>query len=86
VPSFGEKYPYINGEKSISSIEKTVIYTLEDTPEKGALRKNDVFYCDELVMFRDNIQLIRQYSQLFTYSATKKSITPPKGLEEEVRR
>lgn len=86
LPSFGRKYGFIDSNTSVPKIEEKIVGLLRDTPLDESQREDSEFYCDEYVKFRDCLQVIRQYPQLFTYSATEKSISPPTGIEKEKKR
>ena len=73
---------FITGRISVDKIEDMVAPKLLDTPNEGEERSNLYFYVDEYIKFRDSLEFINTLSQLCTWSATPKNITPPKGIKE----
>lgn len=80
--SFGNKMQFFTGRVSVEKIEDIISLKLKDTPAKGEERSNSFFYVDEYVKFTNSLELINTLSQLCTWSATPKNITPPKGIEK----
>jgi hypothetical protein len=80
---FGNKIKFIEGKISIKDIEEKIAKSLIDNPKnKDEKRLANFFYVDEYVKFIDNIQYLSTFTQLATYSATKKNILPPTGIKE----
>lgn len=89
VPCFGDKLEFQLGKISISKIEDIIAKKLTDTPmdENGYIdteqqRSKDYYYVDEYLKFCDSLQFLSGLSQLCTWAATPKNITPPTGIEE----
>lgn len=80
--SFGAKFPFVTGTVSVEKLEEKIAANLQDTPTDETKRSNTTYYVDEYVKFVDSLQFIASLSQLTTVCATKKVITPPKGLTE----
>lgn len=80
--SFGPKMPYQQGRVSVDGIEELVAPLLKDTPTKEADRSNEYYYVDEYVKFVDALQYLSTFSQLCTWSATRRSILPPTGVQD----
>lgn len=80
--SFDNKIDFVTGRISVEKIEDIIAPKLRDTPNRDEERSNNYFYVDEYIKFRDSLEFINTLSQLCTWSATPKNITPPKGIKE----
>jgi hypothetical protein len=80
--SFGKKHPYTVGPISISKLEDAIAAKLQDTPATEEARSDLYYYCDEYVKFTDALQYLKMFSQLCTWSATKKTVVAPPGIKE----
>ena len=81
------KTRFIDGEVSLSGLEKIMLKNLRDTPinpeemERGTLDKPIFYVSDFEVLSRADI-FIQELAHLITVSATKKSLMKPADLEE----
>lgn len=80
--SFGNKLDFLLGRISIERIEEIIAPKLKDTPAIDEERSNNYYYVDEYIIFRDSEEFINSLSQLCTWSATPKNITPPTGIKK----
>jgi len=81
VTGFGSKFPYVQGRTSVSKLEDKIAERLRDTPATDAERSTEYFYCDEYLRFVDALEDFKSLSQLAAWSATRKAVLPPKGLD-----
>lgn len=80
--SFGAKHQYVTGIVSVPAIEDKIALLLKTTPDNEADRSTEFFYVDEYIKFIDSLQYLGQFSQISTWSATRKGMTPPTGILE----
>lgn len=82
VYAFGGKLPFQKGKVSIGKIESMILQKFEDTPEKEEDRRDDTIYVDEYLKFSEGVYFLTGFSQLCTWSVTKKIMLPPPGIAE----
>lgn len=81
VEAFGAKFPYQNTEIDPQQVEDLIASKLKDTPEPGEERSDDYYYVDELVIFSNNMAMVRDLSQICVYAATEKNIVAAPGIQ-----
>lgn len=82
LPCFEDKIDFLTQRISVDRIEELIASKLRDTPKKDEERSKNYFYVDEYNKFCDSLKFIDTLSQLCTWAATPKNITPPKGIDE----
>ena len=82
VYAFGGKLPFQKGKVNIGKIEDMILQKFEDTPEKKEDRRDDTVYVDEYLKFSEGVYFLTGFSQLCTWSITKKVMLPPPGIKE----
>ena len=82
LPCFGIKMDFFTERLTVERVEDLIAAKLKDTPKENEERSNQYFYVDEYIKFRDSLDTINTLSQLCTWAATPKNITPPTGIEE----
>ena len=81
--AFGSRIPCPTGKFKISSFESnSVAPKLASIPKAGEQRDPSKIYVDEYLKFCDGVQSLKCFAVIFTYSATKKNLTAPKGMKE----
>lgn len=75
VSVFGSKFPYMYGKFDVRKVEQQIAAKLKDNPEEGAPRSTEYFYVDEYLKFMDSLQFLMMFTQISTWSATRKVIT-----------
>lgn len=81
LPCFGSRMEFFTNRVTVERIENLVAVKLKDTPKEGEERSTEYYYVDEYIKFRDSLDTINTLSQLCTWAATPKNITPPTGIE-----
>lgn len=82
VNAFGKKLPYQEGKVEVRTIENKIAPALQDTPENGAQREENVIYVDEYIKFVDSLSFLQGLAQLCVWTFTEKNIQKPKGIDE----
>lgn len=83
--SFGSKIPFINGEVSVSKIEKMIAPKLTSNPPRGENADTSdpsKIYVFEMLSMSKGIELITTVMELFTIALTQKTLLPPPGIKE----
>lgn len=81
LPCFGSKMEFFTNRVTVERIENLIAVKLKDTPKEGEERSTEYYYVDEYIKLRDSLDTINTFSQLCTWAATPKNITPPTGIE-----
>jgi hypothetical protein len=84
VACFEDRIPYMNDKINLNDLGKVVAKRLvggevPENPEKGL---DAPLYILWLYKLRDSVEFLSSFSQVFTISATRRSLTPPTGLKE----
>lgn len=82
LPSFGPKYPFASGKLAIADHENYIAKRLTDNPEKGKDRDQDKIYVDEYLRFKDTLIFLEQLAPITSWSATRKGISKPEGIDK----
>lgn len=82
LPCFGTKMGFFTERLTVERVEELIAVRLKDTPKEDEERIDEYFYVDEYIKFRDSLDTINTLSQLCTWAATPKNITPPTGIEK----
>jgi len=80
--SFKKPYPFITGVVNIVTVENYIATYLHDNPKENEERTLDYFYVDEYLKFIDALQYISTFTQLCTWSVTRKGLLAPTGIKE----
>ena len=80
--TFGPKHPFPLGKVSVSKLEDGIAEKLKDTPLKEEDRSSSFYYVDEYVKFVNSLQYLTTFTQIATWSATRKGIIAPTGIKE----
>jgi hypothetical protein len=76
------KLKYINGEISISKIEKIMLPDFIDAPDDDNDRLPDKYYYDDRLELSKMRSRIREWASIFTVSRSEVSAMPPPGLNK----
>lgn len=79
---FGAKVPYVNKSFKVGDIEDYIAKRLEVTPKDPSQKNGERIYIDEYCQFVDRLQYISALSTLCNYSATRKNIVAPPGIDK----
>lgn len=80
--SFGKKHPFPFGRVSISGLEAGIAAKLKSTPKEGEERSSMYYYVDEHIKFKNSLRYYSGITQLATWSATARTMTPAPGIDE----
>ena len=80
--SFGKKHPFPFGKVSISGLEDEIAPKLKSTPKEGEERSNSYYYVDEHIKFKNSLRYYSGITQLATWSATARTMTPAPGIDD----
>lgn len=82
VANFGDKIPYMFRGITIKAIEAIIAPRLRSLPKDIVKRDPAYIYVDERNRFVEAKEYISEFTMLCAYSATKKNILPPPGIDK----
>lgn len=80
--SFGKKHPFPFGRVTISGLEAGIAAKLKSVPKEDEERSSNYYYVDEHIRFKNALRFYSGITQLATWSATARTITPAPGIDE----
>jgi len=82
VTIFKDRIPFINKSLKVGDVESEIALHLTPTPKDGSARDPKLIYIDDYSHFVDRLQYISSLASLSNYSATRKNIVAPPGIEK----
>lgn len=86
IPAFGQHFPFQAGKLKIANMEMYIAARLVNNPKSEAeeikLGGDGKFTVRQYLHFRDSLVYLEQFAPITSWSATRKGVTRPEGIEE----